>query len=84
MSRAAVYFATLRQLLPYLWPEGRPGLKARVVVAMVALVLSKVVTVATPYAFKHATDALAGRTDAQPRPPWQWYSWCWPMAWAAS
>ena len=31
---------------------------------MLALVLSKVVTVATPYAFKHATDALTGGADA--------------------
>ena len=49
---------TLKGLLPYLWPEGRPDLKGRVVVALVALVLSKIVTVATPYAFKYATDAL--------------------------
>jgi ATP-binding cassette subfamily B protein len=51
-------------MLPYLWPAGHPGLKARVVFAMFALVLSKVVTVATPYAFKHATDALTGQAGA--------------------
>ena len=45
-------------MLPYLWPAGYPGLKARVVFALVALVLSKIVTVATPYSFKYATDAL--------------------------
>jgi ABC-type transport system involved in Fe-S cluster assembly fused permease/ATPase subunit len=56
--------AVLRDLLPYLWPEGRPDLKARVVLAMLALVLSKVVTVATPYAFKYATDALTGQASA--------------------
>ncbi|WP_290542974.1 ABC transporter ATP-binding protein/permease [Aestuariivirga sp.] len=50
-------------MFPYLWPKGHPGLKARVVLALVALVLSKVVTVATPYAFKHATDALTGTAD---------------------
>ena len=49
---------TLKGLLPYLWPEGRNDLKARVVIALVALVLSKVITIATPYAFKYATDAL--------------------------
>ena len=48
----------LKDLLPYLWPEGRTDLKLRVVLAMLALVVSKVVTVATPYAFKNATDAL--------------------------
>ncbi|MGQ0485577.1 MAG: ABCB family ABC transporter ATP-binding protein/permease [Hyphomicrobiales bacterium] len=50
---------TLRQLLPYLWPQGRTDLKLRIAAAMLALVLSKIVTVATPYAFKYATDALA-------------------------
>lgn len=49
---------TLKDLLPYLWPEDRPDLKLRVAIAMFALILSKVVTVATPYAFKFATDAL--------------------------
>ena len=51
-------------MLPYLWPAGHPGLKARVVFAMIALVLSKVVTVATPYAFKYATDALTTGANA--------------------
>ena len=52
---------TLRDLMPYLWPAGRPDLKARVVLAMLALILAKVVTVATPYAFKFATDTLTAR-----------------------
>ena len=56
-------WSILRDMLPYLWPEGHPGLKARVVFAMLALVLAKVVTVATPYAFKYATDALTGTAD---------------------
>jgi ATP-binding cassette subfamily B protein len=50
-------------MFPYLWPAGQPGLKIRVVLALVALVLSKIVTVATPYAFKYATDALTGKAD---------------------
>ena len=57
-------WAVLRDLMPYLWPAGRPDLKARVVLAMLALILSKIVTVATPYAFKHATDALTGEAGA--------------------
>lgn len=56
-------WSILRDMLPYLWPEGHPGLKVRVVFALLALVLSKVVTVATPYAFKYATDALTGKAD---------------------
>ena len=54
----------LRDLLPFLWPADRPDLKARVVFAMVALVLSKVVTVAAPYSFKYATDALTPGASA--------------------
>ena len=41
---------TLKSLLPYLWPEGRMDLKIRVVLAMVALVVSKVITVPPPIA----------------------------------
>jgi ABC-type transport system involved in Fe-S cluster assembly fused permease/ATPase subunit len=57
-------WAILRDMLPYLWPEGHAELKARVVFALVALVLSKIVTVATPYAFKYATDALTADGSA--------------------
>ena len=56
----------LKDLLPYLWPAGRADLKARVVMAMVFLIMAKVITVWTPYTFKYATDALtaAGGTAA--------------------
>jgi ATP-binding cassette subfamily B protein len=50
--------AILRVVLPYLWPPGRLDLKARIVLALLALVASKVVTVATPFAFKYAVDSL--------------------------
>jgi ABC-type transport system involved in Fe-S cluster assembly fused permease/ATPase subunit len=50
---------TMRGLTPYMWPQGRMDLKIRVVVAFLLLILSKVVTVTTPYAFKYATNALA-------------------------
>ena len=48
----------MQGLLPYLWPEGRSDLKIRVVAAMLLLVLSKIITVLTPYTYKWATDAL--------------------------
>ena len=55
----------MKGLFPLLWPEGRFDLKARVVLAMLLLVGSKVVTVLTPYAFKWATDALSAKTSVE-------------------
>lgn len=49
---------TMLAILPYLWPTGRNDLKLRVVAAMIALVLAKVITVATPFSFKYAVDSL--------------------------
>ncbi|QGZ33457.1 ABCB family ABC transporter ATP-binding protein/permease [Stappia indica] len=51
-------FRTLGQLWPYIWPSDRPDLKARVGLAVLALVVAKIVTVLSPYFFKWATDAL--------------------------
>ncbi|HTN98139.1 MAG TPA: ABC transporter transmembrane domain-containing protein, partial [Nordella sp.] len=47
--------------MPLLWPEGRMDLKIRVVLAVVALILAKVVTVLTPFAYKYAVDALTAK-----------------------
>ena len=57
---------TLFNLWPYMWPEGRPDLKMRVVWATVFLVVAKVVLILVPYFFKWSTDALA--RDGGPMP----------------
>ena len=49
---------TLRTLWPYMWPQDRPDLRRRVVIAILVLVLAKVITVLVPYTYKWATDAL--------------------------
>ncbi len=51
---------TIREVAPYLWPPGQFWVKWRVVVALVLLVLSKVVALATPLFYKWAVDALSG------------------------
>ena len=56
--------ATIRHLWPYIWPDDRADLRMRIYAALVLMVVAKVVTVAVPYAFKWATDALVGREDA--------------------
>ena len=53
-------FRTIANLWPYMWPADRPDLKGRVVYAAAFLVLAKLITVAIPYFFKWATDALEG------------------------
>ncbi|HMB47552.1 MAG TPA: ABC transporter ATP-binding protein/permease, partial [Afifellaceae bacterium] len=57
-------FRTLRHLWPYMWPASRPDLKRRVLIAFLAMVLAKLVTVLVPYFFKWVTDALAGEGGA--------------------
>src|ERR1700761_7186551 len=60
--------ATLLHLWPYIWPTDRRDLKARVVFATVLLFAAKFATIAVPFTFKWATDALAGRGTAPVAP----------------
>jgi ATP-binding cassette subfamily B protein len=50
---------TIRRVAPYLWPKEHAWVKRRVVFALIALVLSKLVAVTTPIIYKWAVDALA-------------------------
>lgn len=50
---------TIKSVAPYLWPADHPWVKARVVLAMIALVLAKVLTVTTPFFFKAAIDSMS-------------------------
>ncbi|HEY1735318.1 MAG TPA: ABC transporter ATP-binding protein/permease [Methylovirgula sp.] len=49
---------TWRRLWPYIWPSGRRDLQIRVFATFVLMLIAKLVTVAVPYSFKWATDAL--------------------------
>jgi ABC-type transport system involved in Fe-S cluster assembly fused permease/ATPase subunit len=53
----------IREVVPYLWPEGEGWVKRRVVLALIALVAAKLVAVGTPFFYKAAVDALAGETQ---------------------
>ncbi|MEY3306481.1 MAG: hypothetical protein RLZZ413_519 [Pseudomonadota bacterium] len=57
---------TIRRVLPYLWPEGQFWVKRRVVLALMALVVGKLISVTTPFLYKAAVDSLANeqRDDA--------------------
>ena len=54
---------TVRRLLPYLWPEGRMDLRARVLIAVVFLVAAKVAAVYVPLLLREAVDALGSGTE---------------------
>jgi ATP-binding cassette, subfamily B, heavy metal transporter len=60
----ATLTSTVRQLWPYIWPTDRNDLKLRVLLAVVLMVAAKLATIAIPYAYKWATDALAGERAA--------------------
>jgi ATP-binding cassette, subfamily B, heavy metal transporter len=66
--------ATIVNLWPYIWPADRRDLKGRVIFATVLLFVAKLATVAVPFTFKWATDALAGRGTA-PVAPDSWLAW---------
>ena len=50
---------TIRRVLPYLWPADNREIRVRVVLALVALVLARVISVITPFFYKGAVDAMA-------------------------
>jgi ABC-type multidrug transport system fused ATPase/permease subunit len=59
---------TLRKVLPYLWPseKGYAWVKWRVVIALGFLIFSKVISVATPFFYKGAVDAMAPGATIEP------------------
>jgi ATP-binding cassette, subfamily B, heavy metal transporter len=58
------HLGVLRELLPYVWPANRPDLRLRVVFALAALVVAKVITLAVPIAYKTVIDLLTGEASA--------------------
>jgi ATP-binding cassette, subfamily B, heavy metal transporter len=67
-------FTTLVHLWPYIWPSDRRDLKLRVVGAFGLLLLAKLATIAVPFTFKWATDALVGQSSA-PSSGTPWVAW---------
>ncbi|MDP2575205.1 ABC transporter ATP-binding protein/permease [Vibrio penaeicida] len=58
---------TIQKISPYLWPKDKTWVKRRVVIAMVALGLSKLVAVFTPFLYKAVVDIMASENDS---PEW--------------
>ncbi len=69
-ARRATLAGTAQLLWPYIWPADRADLKLRVFLAVALMLLSKLITIAIPYSYKWATDAVAGKlaSDVVPLP----------------
>jgi ATP-binding cassette, subfamily B, heavy metal transporter len=65
MQARTGHLTVLRKLAPYVWPAGRPDLRMRVVMALVALIISKAITLAVPIAYKAIVDLLTGETTGK-------------------
>ena len=50
---------TIKRVIPYLWPDGEAWVKRRVLIAMAALLLSKLIAVYTPIIYRDAVNALS-------------------------
>src|SRR6202051_4280036 len=70
----ATLIGTLVHLWPYIWPGDRVDLKMRVVWSVVLLLVAKLATLAVPFTFKWATDALTG-ADSAPVQASNWVLW---------
>ena len=70
----ATLIGTLVHLWPYIWPSDRADLKMRVVWSMVLLLIAKLTTLAVPFTFKWAIDALTG-ADTAPVQSSNWKMW---------
>jgi ATP-binding cassette, subfamily B, heavy metal transporter len=57
-------WAAMRRFLPYLWPTGERALKARVIAAVLLVLLAKAATLVMPFAYKAAIDGMAGDVEA--------------------
>ena len=73
-SEQATLIGTLIHLWPYIWPGDRFDLKMRVVWSVVLLIIAKVATLAVPFTFKWAIDALTG-ADTAPVQSSNWALW---------
>ena len=63
-ARPEAGWGTLRRFLPYLWPKNEPGLRARVVIAFVLVLLAKGISLSTGFVYGAAIDHMASRTGA--------------------
>ena len=55
----------IKGLWPYVWPSDRPDLQATVALSLLLMLAAKLVTIAMPFTFKWATDALVAASGGR-------------------
>ena len=50
---------TLKRFLPYLWPEGEPGLRLRIIVAGLLVLCAKAAVLTMPFLYKAVIDGMS-------------------------
>ena len=65
MAARTGHLTVLRELAPYIWPAGRPDLRMRVVMALIALIIAKAITLLVPIAYKAVVDLLTGEATGK-------------------
>jgi ATP-binding cassette, subfamily B, heavy metal transporter len=58
-DKSGAGWAALRRFLPYLWPAGEPGLRARVVIALALVLIAKGLSLSTGFVYKGAIDLMS-------------------------
>jgi ATP-binding cassette, subfamily B, heavy metal transporter len=83
-AERATLIGTLVHLWPYIWPGDRADLKMRVAWSVVLLLIAKVATLAVPFTFKWAIDALTGVDKAVQSSDWETWLIASPLIMTAS
>ena len=55
---------TINLLVPFLWPKNKKSMKARVVIAVICLLLAKAANIGTPPILGYAVDSLTELSEA--------------------
>jgi ATP-binding cassette subfamily B protein len=54
-------WTTVKRFLPYLWPPGRRDLRARILIAVLFVILAMLVALALPFAYSRTVNTMAAR-----------------------
>ena len=58
-------FAVMRRFIPYLWPKDAPGLRGRIVLAMLLVLASKAVQLSMGFVYGKAIDQMTPGLEPQ-------------------